>query len=1046
MEFFGPTDRYVPDVELARPNPDADWSTKDVTFQLVDIKQFRTTPIQGMPGPQNLREVTAIRMFGCTAAGQTVVCIVHGFEPYFWIQAPPGWSASHAEPFRKALNARAEIACQASDPVTAIHTEQRMSLMNYQQDMMPFIRITTQQPGFVPRVRSILEGKGQHGGGGLEFPLLWTGAYQFMTYESNVLFELRFMVDMRIGGANWVTCPAGSYGPPMHRTSTSQIELVIPFDRLIAHEAKGEYMQMAPLRIMSFDIECQGRPGKFPEAEHDPVIQIACSARTLGVKAPLSDVVFCLQKTAPIPGVKLLCFENERDLLLAFADYHRRLDVDIITGYNIVNFDFPYLLDRARTLNVVKFPYLSRINQLQTTMRHKVFQNKAHGKREFQEFELPGHILVDVLVCVQREHKLRSYTLNNVAHHFLGEQKEDVHHSIISKLQNGDEETRNRLARYCHKDALLPLRLMDKLMLAINLIEMARVTGVPASWLIDKGQQIKVYSQILRRTLEEQMLFPTYESGGPTEENSYQGATVIEPIRGFYDHPIATLDFASLYPSIMMANNLCYSTLLRCQADAEKAGLKEGEDYARTPSGDLFVKQTKKHGLLPRILQDLLGERKKAKKAMAATTDPMEQAVYNGRQLALKISANSVYGFTGATVGKLPCLAISKAVTSYGREMIDMTKNAVEQHYTVAKGFEYNAKVIYGDTDSVMVDFGKGISLARSMELGQEAAGRVTKLFPPPVKLEFEKCYLPYLLMNKKRYAGLLWTNPDHHDKIDAKGIESVRRDNCPLVANLMQKLLKTILLERSVEKAVQYAKQVISDLLMNRLDISHLVISKTLTMDKDEYAGRQAHAELVERMRKRDPGSAPSVGDRVPYVLIKGLKDAKAFEKSEDPLYVLEKNLPIDAQHYLTHQLKLPLCRLFEGIIPNPESTLLSGAHTRKVSNPTPRDTGMMKFARVVLSCVGCKAKLTESTKGPLCKSCEPHEADIYAREVAKRNQFSTLFSRVWTQCQRCQGSLHEEVLCTNRDCSVFYMRKKVQIDLEQSQKVVDRFGHLDW
>ena len=252
--------------------------------------------------------------------------------------------------------------------------------------------------------------------------------------------------------------------------------------------------------------------------------------------------------------------------------------------------------------------------------------------------------------------------------------------------------------------------------------------------------------------------------------------------------------------------------------------------------------------------------------------------------------------------------------------------------------------------------------------------------------------------------------------------------------------------MERSVDNAVQYVKQIISDLLMNRLDVSHLVISKTLTMDRDKYAGRQAHAELVERMRKRDAGSAPSIGDRVPYVIIKGAKNARAFEKSEDPLYVLTKNLPIDANHYLEHQLTKPILRLFKCIIPDVQGTLLGGDHTRKVSNPTPRDTGLMKFAKVVLSCVGCKAKMDNKTVGPLCNFCKPNEAAIYATAITKRNHFSTLYSKVWTQCQRCQGSLHEKVLCTNRDCSVFYMRKKIQIDAESSQKVVDRFGSLDW
>jgi DNA polymerase delta subunit 1 len=131
--------------------------------------------------------------------------------------------------------------------------------------------------------------------------------------------------------------------------------------------------------------------------------------------------------------------------------------------------------------------------------------------------------------------------------------------------------------------------------------------------------------------------------------------------------------------------------------------------------------------------------------------------VLDGRQLALKISANSVYGFTGATVGKMPCLQISASTTAYGRSMIMNTRELVMKMYSKANGYEADCDVIYGDTDSVMVNFGVD-DVKRAMELGREAAAAVSKTFPPPVKLEFEKVYFPYLLMNKKRYAGLLWT------------------------------------------------------------------------------------------------------------------------------------------------------------------------------------------------------------------------------------------------------------------------------------------------
>ena len=328
---------------------------------------------------------------------------------------------------------------------------------------------------------------------------------------------------------------------------------------------------------------------------------------------------------------------------------------------------------------------------------------------------------------------------------------------------------------------------------------------------------------------------------------------------------------------------------------------------------------------MPEILEDLLSARKKAKADLKNETDPLRKKVLDGRQLALKISANSVYGFTGAQVGKLPCLDISQSVTAFGRMMIDMTKSTVEELYTVANGYPKDAQVIYGDTDSVMVNFGVE-TVAEAMKLGQRAATEITKKFIDPIKLEFEKVYFPYLLINKKRYAGLYWTRPEKYDKMDCKGIETVRRDNCPLVATLIGTCLRKILIDRNPNGAVDFAKQTISDLLCNRVDISNLIITKELTKSEGEYAARQAHVELANRMAKRDAGSAPKLGDRVPFVIISASKGTPAYQKSEDPLYVLENNIPIDTQYYLENQLSKPLIRIFEPIFKEKtESVLLS-------------------------------------------------------------------------------------------------------------------------
>ena len=561
--------------------------------------------------------------------------------------------------------------------------------------------------------------------------------------------------------------------------------------------------------------------------------------------------------------------------------------------------------------------------------------------------------------------------MNSVSAHFLGEQKEDVIPSIISDLFEGNDETRARLCRYCLKDSILPHKLNERLFLFVNYCEMARVTGVPFNYLLSRGQQVKVISQLLRKASSLDYILPSLKSEGSSEEQ-YEGATVIEPRKGFYDVPIATLDFASLYPSIMMSKNLCYTTLIE---DVSKTALAT-ENFIRTPSGDYFVKPQVRKGVLPSILEDLINARKRTKQQLKEALDPLVKASLDGRQLALKITANSVYGFTGATIGKLPCIQISQSVTAYGREMIEKTKSLVESKFCINEGYENNSEVIYGDTDSIMVNFGN-ITLQRAMELGKEASIYVSSHFSKPISLEFEKCYYPYLLISKKRYAGLYWTNLDKHDKLDSKGIETVRRDNCRLVQTVIDTCLKKILIERNVNDAVNYVKSTISDLLLNRIDISQLVITKAMSKSGDEYVGKQAHVELAEKMKKRDASSAPGLGDRVAYVIVKSSKGSAAYERAEDPLYVLENNIPIDFNYYLENQLSNPLLRIFEPILKNPNE-LLSGDHTRSVHVfSSPSHSAFSKFAIVKETCYNCRCILDNEKL--LCSHCSVDYDIIY-------------------------------------------------------------------
>ncbi|KAJ5611072.1 hypothetical protein N7510_007791 [Penicillium lagena] len=1004
------------------PLRDFDETKENICFQQIDAEEG------SMMGGK-----MAVRLFGVTEEGQSVLLHVTGFQHYLYIAAPVNFTKADCEPYKAFLESKL---AQHGQVIQSVDITMRENMYGFQGNQKTYyIKITVTDPRSISRLRSALE----TGSGTMNYKGLWNSADNGILTFDSIQYLLRFMIDTGLAGMAWVEAKAGKYRllPHRERQSNCQIEAAVDYHDMIAHPPNGEWAKMAPLRILSFDIECAGRKGIFPEPNQDPVIQIANVVTRYGESKPFIRNVFVLDTCSLIVNTQILEFEKEENMLNAWRDFVEKVDPDVIIGYNIANFDFPYLLDRAKHLKCTGFPYWTRLRGMKSEAKETNFSSKQMGSRETKATNTNGRIQLDLLQLVQRDHQLRSYTLNSVSYEFLGEQKEDVHHTMITELFNGTPDSRRRLAVYCLKDAYLPQRLMDKLMCLVNYTEMARVTGVPFNYLLSRGQQVKFISQLFRKALEQQLVIPNAKSN---DEQDYEGATVIEPVRGYYGVPIATLDFASLYPSIIQAHNLCYTTLLN-KANVEKLGLKKDDDYIVTPNGDMFCTTKVRKGLLSQILEELLSARKKAKKELAVETDPFKKAVLNGRQLALKISANSVYGLTGATVGKLPCLPIASSTTSYGRQMIEKTKQEVETRYTIANGYSHDAQVIYGDTDSVMVKFGVS-ELEDAMKLGQEAADFVSSKFIKPIKLEFEKVYFPYLLINKKRYAGLYWTNPKKHDKMDTKGIETVRRDNCLLVQNVIETVLNKILIDRDLDGAQNYVKDTISDLLQNKVDMSKLVITKALS--KSDYSAKQAHVELAERMRKRDAGSAPTLGDRVAYVMIKGAANSKNYERSEDPIYVLENNIPIDTKYYLDNQLANPLGRIFEPILGEKKAgQLLTGEHTRSISVAAPSLGGLMKFAKRTQTCMGCKKPLAgkEEMAGAVCEHCRPRLGELYTKTLTKVSDLEVRFGRLWTQCQRCQGSLHCEVICSSRDCPIFYMRMKAKKDVEDSQKELSRF-----
>jgi DNA polymerase delta subunit 1 len=740
-------------------------------------------------------------------------------------------------------------------------------------------------------------------------------------YEANIDPVLRFMHVSGCTSTGWIEVEHDAEEMDTRCDLNIQTEKFVPVT-----DRDG----IAPLKIMSFDLECYSSTGAFPNPTNagDVVFQIGMTTGSFGSSAPLERKCLCLKHT---DGADCESFGSERELIERFGEYLAETDPDIITGWNIFGFDLEYLYKRA-TRNGVETLW-GRRSDVPSELVIKNLSSSALGNNELKMVPMIGRYVFDLFQDIKREHKLESYSLNNVSKHFLNDQKNDMPvKEIFSRFAEGDPARLGEVAQYCLKDTELPHAIMAKVCQIQNLVEMAKACWVPLAFLSERGQQIKVFSQMAYKARQLGFLIPTFRRQGPSADDKYEGATVLDAQTGAYYGPITALDFASLYPSIMVAHNLCYSTLVMDPKYDNLPGV-EYETFGSHKFAQGVV------SLLPTILTDLKAFRKKAKKLMAAAEGTPMEAVYNGQQLAYKISMNSIYGFTGASKGMLPCVPIASTVTMRGRQMIEETKNYVEANFP-------GANVRYGDTDSVMVEFDvqgrKGQdAIDYSWIQGEIAAEACTKLFKAPNDLELEKVYCPYFLYSKKRYAAKMYEGVSDRDgrpvlkedgtrlvkfkKIDIKGLQVVRRDSCPYVRETLKSLLGMILDSDDPRPVIQFAREASADLVAGKIPMEKLMMSKQLA---SEYKVAMPHVAVRDKIKARSPGSEPQQGDRVPFVVALMPRNGKLTEKAEDPTWVREQGVPLDYQYYFTNQLKKPVCDLLEPLVgSDPERTIFAAA-----------------------------------------------------------------------------------------------------------------------
>ncbi|QPO25163.1 DNA polymerase catalytic subunit [Bovine alphaherpesvirus 2] len=845
-------------------------------------------------------------------------------------------------------------------------------------------------------------------------------------YECGVDATTRFVLDNRgfvsFGWYRFKQAPGGmapQLRNPTNFSTSSDLEVNCTAENLVvADDERG----LPDYKLMCFDIECKsgGDELAFPVATNhdDLVIQISCLLYDVPSHRLDHVMLFSLGscdipesfseslRNRGLPEPLVLEFDSEFEMLLAFFTFLKQYGPEFVTGYNIINFDWPFLITKLTDVYKVPLDGYGRANA------RGVFRVWDIGQNSFQKnnkIKINGVVNIDMYAIAREKVKLSSYKLNAVAEAVLDDRKKDLDYKDIPRYYASGPELRGVIGEYCIQDSLLVGRLFFKFLPHLELSAVARLAGIGLTRAIYDGQQIRVYTCLLRLAGEKGFILPdgrrqgaAIEAAAPDqpgdaadecldgdveEENDekaerpvadagsrpsggrhvgYQGAKVLDPVAGFHVSPVVVFDFASLYPSIIQAHNLCFSTLA---LDAEAVGgLEAGRDYMEiTVGGDTFyfVKAHVRESLLSILLRDWLAMRKQIR-ARIPSSAPEEAVLLDKQQAAIKVVCNSVYGFTGVQRGLLPCLPVAATVTTIGRDMLLATRDYVHSRWVSFDGLamdfpeaaairgegEYSMRIIYGDTDSVFV-LCRGLNAEGLTALGDRMATHVSRaLFLPPIKLECEKTFSKLLMIAKKKYIGVICGGG-----MLIKGVDLARKNNCMFINRTSRVLVDLLfnddhvsrsaaaLAERAPEewlarplpdglaafgRVLVDAHQYISDPQRNVRDF---VFTAELSRHPDAYANKRiAHLTVYYKLLARRE-QVPSIKDRIPYVIVAQTADAEASaaqvsalrnapqdeekeesatrrrllvsDLAEDPAYVMANGIPLNTDYYFSHLLR---------------------------------------------------------------------------------------------------------------------------------------------
>ncbi|XP_004673831.1 PREDICTED: DNA polymerase zeta catalytic subunit isoform X2 [Condylura cristata] len=862
-------------------------------------------------------------------------------------------------------------------------------------------------------------------------------------------------------------------GPSLNNTYGFKVSIQNLQEAKALHEIQN-------LTLISVELHARTRRDLEPDPEFDPICALFYC---ISSDSPLPDtdkteltgvIVIDKDKTvsgqdiryqAPllirsgITGLDVTYAADEKALFQEITHIIKRYDPDILLGYEIQMHSWGYLLQRAAALSVDLCQMISRVPDDKMENRFAA-ERDEYGSDTMSEINIVGRITLNLWRIMRNEVALTNYTFENVSFHVLHQRFPLFTFRVLSDwFDNKTDLYRWKMVDHYVSRVRGNLQMLEQLDLIGKTSEMARLFGIQFLHVLTRGSQYRVESMMLRIAKPMNYIPVTPSVQQRSQMRALQCVPLImEPESRFYSNSVLVLDFQSLYPSIVIAYNYCFST---CLGHVENLGkhdeFKFGctslrvppdllyqirHDITVSPNGVAFVKPSVRKGVLPRMLEEILKTRLMVKQSMKAyKQDRALSRMLDARQLGLKLIANVTFGYTAANFsGRMPCIEVGDSIIHKARETLERAIKLVNDTK------KWGARVVYGDTDSMFVLL-KGATKEQSFKIGQEIAEAVTASNPKPVKLKFEKVYLPCVLQTKKRYVGYMYETLDQKDPVfDAKGIETVRRDSCPAVSKILERSLKLLFETRDISLIKQYVQRQCMKLLEGRASIQDFIFAKEYRGSSSYKPGACVPAlELTRKMLTYDRRSEPRVGERVPYVIIYGAPGVPLIQLVRRPVEVLQDpTLRLNATYYITKQILPPLARIFSLIGIDVFNWYHELPRIQKTTSSSRSESegrkGTISQYFTTLHCPVCD-DLTQHGICSKCRSQPQHVAVILNQEIRELERKQEQLVKI---CKSCTGCFDRHIPCVSLNCPVLFKLSRVNRELSKApylRQLLDQF-----